>query len=115
MPAHYYRPGDNCYLKACGINETEDTVEVNMVVMLDIGIGRYWFAPSWAEYPPNIDYYSVGDLEGGEIDCRWVLDEFIWPEGPGEAQGWIFWGALVDTAFTHIVGEIDKWEFGFGP
>lgn len=114
MPAHNFTAGDPCYLKAFACNGTEETTEnVPIFVFLDIGIGEYWFAPSWVKYPPGVDNYTITLPPGmTEVEPQ-PIGEFIWPSGAGAGGPFFFWAGMLDDTGTSVLGEIDSWEFSF--
>jgi hypothetical protein len=114
MPAHGFQPGDLCSLTAYVENPGPDALpETALFVVLDIGTGDYWFAPSWAHYPPEIDHYTMAVPVG-----RWpvvVIPEFHWPSGVGAMQGLRFLGAMTTLQTHELVGTIGVWEWEYGP
>jgi hypothetical protein len=113
MPAEYFRPGDPCWLQAIMRNPGPALQGIPLVVLLDIGVGRYWFWPSWSEYPPDIDYQSMY-VPVGRTEVE-IIPEFAWPEGAGEAEGIVFYGAMLNQTMTGLLGDVGMWTFGFGP
>ncbi|MCD4655771.1 WD40 repeat domain-containing protein, partial [bacterium] len=75
-----FHPRDQFYLSAKAVNGRSFTpvINGNLYVMLDPGIGEYWFWPGWAHWPSDIDFVSIS-LAYGETDFFQVLD-FTWPE-----------------------------------
>jgi hypothetical protein len=109
MPSHFYRPGDVCWLDAHVCNPTQSVyVGAPIFVILDV-YGTYYFAPSFSL---GIDYY-VRNVPPGTMTIE-VLQPFTWPGGGGSASGIVFWGAQTDPDFTRIIGQLSRWEFGWG-
>jgi len=113
MPASDFHPGDVCSLHARVCNDTGEFIpQAPVFVFLDIGTGDYWFAPTWAHYPADIDGYLL-DLPTGLTPIE-VIPEFSWPAGAGNFDGpAVFWGAVTDAAVTTVIGNIGQWEFGY--
>jgi hypothetical protein len=112
MPSHHYVPGDPCWLQAYVTNTGGHSVgPVLFFVFVDDNTGDYWFWPSWAHYPPNIDWKEI-TVEPGTQTFE-ILPEFVWPSGAGSGSGFLFWGALTDLSMTTIIGDLDVWEFSF--
>ena len=113
MPASEYHPGDTFYLNATINNGTSnDLINVNVVVLLDIGIGEYWFWPSWAHYPPDIDYYR-DSINAGQTKPYTIIPEFAWPSGAGSAEGIYFYGAVLNSELTELISNLASVEFSF--
>lgn len=108
MPRVYFHTGDVCSLTAWICNGTGVTSSCNLVVVLDV-YGAYYFAPDWTS---AINWNPV-TLPGG-LSSVAVLPPFSWPEGTGEATGLVFWGALLNSQASSLIGNYDFWEFGWG-
>jgi hypothetical protein len=107
-------PGDTFWCKARICSPTESRQDQPFFALLDIGIGEYWFYPSWAHYPPDIDhetlYLPIGVTE------RWVLSEFTWPDTGSDSFDYIFfYAAILNQEMTSIVGDFGTVQFGYGP
>jgi len=111
MPGHFYRYGDTCYLHAV-IENTGATRAGNLVVLLDVGTGTYYFYPSWNPYPPNLDYQQI-ELQPGQW-LRDIIPAFVWPDVEGSASGLLFFGAVLDPGLTHLMSNLAQWDFGYG-
>ncbi len=112
MPALMYQPGDECYLNALISNSTDSALHsAKLLVFLDVGIGEYWFWPSWVHYPPSLDYLETDIAIGSETHV--ILPPFAWPENAGSAQNLIFWGAITDEAISEIIGDIASASFSY--
>jgi hypothetical protein len=114
MPADYFRPGTPCELVAkVGSNFNVVIENVPFVVMLDIGTGDYWFWPSWKKWPWDYDYVLIR-LEPG-VAVYQIVEPFTWPDSvEGELSDVRFYGAILDQAWTQVVGELGMWRFGYG-
>jgi hypothetical protein len=114
MPADHFNAGVQCYLNAIVHNPGESIPNTPLVVMLDIGTGDYWFAPSWAHYPWDVDWLTI-NAEHGSITHE-IIPEFTWPDNVGgSASGIVFWGAMLNPEATQLVGTLGYWTFGYGP
>jgi hypothetical protein len=112
MPATMFHAGDLCWLTAEICNPGDPLEGLRLVVLLDVH-GRYWFAPSWREYPEEgIDSYELGVLPPGRLPVE-VIEPFHWPSTGSGATGIRFHAALMNAGLTEIIGEPDTWEFGW--
>ena len=117
MPDVYFCRGDECWLQArvCRRDSSLPSPETAcLFVFLDIGTAEYWFWPRWMHYPPDIDYQSVTIGPGEGLETFMVIDTFTWPNAGSGGPFW-FHGALVDQEMTRILGDLDTWEFSYGP
>jgi hypothetical protein len=109
----WFLPGDTFLLQVTALNLEAESFTANLCVILDPGVGDYWFWPGWAHWPPDMDSAELS-LEAGEQRTFTVLN-FPWRDtGQDSMSGISFWGALVDSNMS-IVGEIGHVDFGFGP
>lgn len=113
MPASDFAEGDPCYLKAFTFNNEEPLSNVQAFVFLDIGIGEYWFAPSWTKYPPNIDSYFIDVPVGDKEITPQPISNFNWPGGAGVGGPFTFWGAMLNDAGTAVRGDLGSFNFRF--
>ncbi len=114
IPSDYFRPGDIFWLNALICNsDSTPYQDINFFVILDIGIGEYWFYPDWVHYPPDISYVTI-DLDSGERRYVEIIPEFVWPSGVGSYDNVIFWGAITDPQITHVIGHLDYVKFAYG-
>jgi len=111
MPSHFFRMGDLCSLIARAHNPGGPIDQAPLVVLLDVGIGEYWFWPSWGHYPPEFDF-SYALVSAGVSD-HVIIPEFQWPDIEGSLSGAWFLGAVLTPDMTAIVGEYGQWEFGY--
>jgi len=108
----YFAPGDPFHLSVQIVNGEAEPVAGALFILLDPGIGEYWFWPSWRHFPPDVDAQPV-TLAPGASQTQTVLD-FTWPDTAGAAlEGVFFWGALVDPGMK-IVGGVGAAGFAFG-
>ena len=113
MPAYYFRSGDACELRATvGSNLPESMNDIPFVVLLDLGIGQYWFWPSWRIFPPDIDFILI-QLDPGEVEYE-VIPPFSWPVVDGSLSGIRFHGALLTRDMTALLGDLGSWEMAYG-
>jgi len=114
MPDTVFHPGDICGLVAYIDNGGGAIDNAPFFVILDIGTGDYWFYPTWAQYPPNIDYKTI-DVPMGEMEQQ-VIPEFFWPDtGAQELLNIVFWAAVLNEEMTALRSSLGQWTFGFGP
>lgn len=77
-----------------------------MFVLLDV-YGSYYFAPSFTSF----DHYTL-DLQSG-MTSQDVIPAFTWPSGAGTASGVQFYAGMTDSGMTRIIGQYDRFEFGW--
>ena len=105
-----FAPGEEFYLDAIVSNPGQPLTHVPLVVLLDLGVGEYWFWPSWRHYPPGMDFSSA-DIEPGQT--RFHILDFVWPRVPGAQGAASFFGALLDAGFSAIIGQIGSYSFEY--
>ncbi len=102
-----FHPGD-AFLLTASISNHLPTPMINapFVVLLD-AFGSYYWYPDWT------DTFSVHhvDLPAG-VTTLTILD-FIWPSGVGSAAGLTFYGAVLTSDFSAIVGAWDSVPFNW--
>jgi len=114
IPMEYVSPGDTFFVEATVCNPDALMTDVPFFALLDVGIGEYWFYPSWAHYPPDVDYAEM-DLPTGETVVE-VIPAFTWPDtGHSAFSGIIIYGALLNQEMTAIIGDLGMVTFGYGP
>jgi len=107
----FFSPGDHFLLTAAACNAGDAPLAIELYVLLDIGVGEYWFWPGWVHYPPETAAMPLV-LSPSERSEHNVLD-FTWPDTGGQSLSAIhFWAALLDARMA-IIGEIGHAEFGF--
>jgi len=106
----WFGPGDRYLLSAVYQSGEPAEFSAMLYIVLDPGFGQYWFWPSWAEYPPDIDGQPVKPRPGDRVEFT-VLD-FIWPTVDGSLADIRFWGALVHGSDT-IIGELGMVQFSY--
>jgi len=112
MPAVIFNPGDDCELLAFVSNDGQVAVDnVPLFVVLDIGVGSYWFWPSWRQYPPDSDFRVESFLPGDRMIQ--IIDLFSWPAGVGQLSGIQFLGAVTDGSITRLISNVGSWEFSY--
>ncbi len=111
MPKSMYQPGDIFYCKLYAANPGDAIPGLKLVALLDVGIGEYWFWPSWSHFSPDMDYEEIN--LGTGVTERWILPEFNWPQGTGTGSGVMIYAALLNSSMSSIVGEMDVVEFGW--
>ncbi len=79
--------------------------DVYLVLVLD-AFGSYYYWPSWRA---GFEAEPI-QLDFGEYKQRAIA--FIWPEGTGDADGLVFWGALFDEQGV-LLGDIEQEQFGY--
>jgi len=113
MPAHFFKPGDECWLNASICNPGPQIYyNLKFFLVLDINTGDYWFYPGWKHFPPEIDYEIIEQLNI-EIIEKEILPTFYWPPNCGSMTNIKFISLLMDEAMSEIIGNIATWEFGF--
>ncbi len=108
-PSDYFKAGDNFYLNVQICNTLGHGMDaVPLFVILEVN-GSFWFAPNWEQTP---EYIST-DLAVG-INTQVIIPEFTWPRDVGSFSGAVFWAALTNLSVTEIIGDYDRWVFGWG-
>ncbi len=115
ISATYVSPGDNFYVYAHICNPEIDQIDqAPFVGMMDIGIGEYWFYPTWVKWPSDFAFEPV-DLPNGVTTIQ-VLPNFTWPDtGTGTFDGITMYGTLLTPAMDALWGDMDFVTFGYGP
>ena len=87
---------------------------VPFFALLDINVGEFWFYPSWAHYPPDIDWQYNDFAEG--MNHVQVLQEFAWPDTGQDSFGPIFiHGAMLNAEMSELSGALGSDSFTYGP
>jgi len=99
-----------CYYRLEGETAWESAA---LVVLVDIGVGAYWFVPSWTIYPSQIDYATIPLAPG--VTPFVIISEFSWPEGAGGSGGatFFFHGAVLDISLQFLVTDVASWDFQY--
>jgi len=101
-----------CYAEIC--SPAGPLTQVPFVALLDIGINEYWFYPSWAHYPPDIDGVAL-NLEQG-INVEVILPFFVWPDtGDSNLSGIFLYAAMLTQDGSALLGRLGSAEFSYGP
>jgi len=81
--------------------------------MLDVGVGTYWFFPSWTMYPPQIDYAAI-PLVPGTTPFE-IIPQFAWPAGVGGSGGlsFFFYGAVLTIDLATLMTDLASWHFSY--
>lgn len=113
MPAHYFYPGDTCYLNAVLKSDSQAPIQTRLFVILQIE-SSFWFYPDWTQ---DVSFENIA-VSYGSTD-RMILPEFTWPDtGSDTVDGINFWGAMLNETMTDVIGGMEgigNWTFGFGP
>ncbi len=116
MPSAMYRHGDTFYTNAIVTNPGASLGSLPLFVVLDV-YGDYYFWPGWVHYAPpqstELDFQYINVDSGVQIVP--VLPMFDWPriEGP-DVTGLFFYGAILSSDFSALVGKLGTFEFGYG-
>jgi predicted RNA-binding protein len=112
FPSDYIRPGDQWSLDLEVCNP-DAPFSLPLVIMLDVGIGEYWFWPTWKHYPPDIDY-GTPDIETG-LNSVLIIAPFEWPDtGSSSATFW-FISAFLDETLSSLASDVLTGTFNYGP
>jgi len=112
-PSDYIRPNDSWYLELRICNPDEQ-FELPLVVMLDAGIGEYWFWPTWAHYPPDIDFQTVLVEKNDNFPLS-IIPAFLWPNTGSQSMSFSFHAAFLNQEMTALYGPLASHQFTFGP
>lgn len=93
----------------------ETLTAVPTVFALEV-YGAFWFWPGWVSYDPpqsrEFDY-DLRDINMGSSRV-YVVPEFTWPETTGSLTGLRFYGALLNSEMSRILGQMAMVEWGYG-
>ena len=110
----YVSPGDTFYCTAAVCNGGGAVTDVPFCALLDIGVGEYWFYPSWTHYPPGFDF-QLHSLPSGERSIE-VIAPFRWPDTGGERLAGIrIYAAFLSVSLDALASTLGMAEFSFGP
>ena len=102
-----FKTGDDFLLQAVITNTGPDVLnDIPLIILLDV-FGSYWWYPTW----DTTFMFEYRDIYFGETDIE--IFHFTWPEVKSSASGILMYGALLNTAFTEILGNWDYVEFGW--
>jgi len=106
-------PGDDFWVTGYLDNPGDEIPAAPVFFILDV-FGSYYFWPSWAHYPPEVDFQYVF-VPYGTTELT-VIATFSWPDtGSAEATGLYFYGAMLNEDMTAVLGELAVAEWGYGP
>lgn len=109
MPQTHFDEGDTFALDAVITNPEGILVGVPLFVFLDVA-GNYWFWPSWSE-SPEIDF-QIRNIPSGVTTIP-IIPSFEWPDVGSAGVTLSFWGAMLKSDFSDILGDMDKVDWGF--
>ncbi|MBN2055628.1 right-handed parallel beta-helix repeat-containing protein, partial [bacterium] len=107
--SQFFSPDDLFILRLL-IDNPGPGFDAHLYVALDIA-GMLFFYPSWAGYPPDIDYQPISIWADGVFSG--TLLEFPWPEGAGSGTAG-FYAALLDETDVTLLA-LDSCNFSFEP
>lgn len=111
MPSHYFIPGNECSLDLHMDNIGPSYSNASVFVALDIGVGQYWFSPTWRQFPGGFDYHSVNIPAGGSTSLS-VLPSFTWPDGAGTFMSAGFIAAATSSTGA-LISNVAMYPFGW--
>ncbi|MBN2054110.1 right-handed parallel beta-helix repeat-containing protein [bacterium] len=104
-----FRPGDEFLLRAVICNPGPDTYEDQpLVTVLDV-YGLYFWHPMWTET------FTYDPIDLGITVTTETILHFTWPEEPSQAEGLVFYGAVLSKDCARIMGLWSTAEFGWIP
>ncbi|MGB3976253.1 MAG: hypothetical protein WBM02_12190 [bacterium] len=110
-------PGDDFYVIGYLDNPDEPLSKVPTFFILEV-YGKFWFWPSWAyfDYPDYTDIdYELIYIPTGTTSIT-VIPAFTWPDtGQDIVTGLGFYGAMLNSEMSGILGELAVKEWGYGP
>lgn len=110
MPTTMMVPGSPCSLDLNITNSGAAINDATLFVALNIGTDDYWFYPSWAHFPSEVDSAQI-DVSASETDIISIMPEFAWPTGTGEFTGALFIGAVLSG--SELISDIAQIDFGW--
>ncbi|MBN1297277.1 IPT/TIG domain-containing protein [bacterium] len=111
MPSRFFVPGNPCSLDLIMENIGPEYAQAAAFVALDVGVGNYWFSPSWRRYPGGFDYHPV-TIPGHGTTTVGILPSFPWPSGAGTFMDASFIAA-VTRADGRLISNIALCSFGW--
>ena len=111
MPDNYFVTGSPCGLDLHIQNSGPAYPDVDLYVLLDVGIGGYWFYPGWGYYPPQADWEDTS-FAAPIDETRTIIPGFAWPQISGSFSGARFMAAAV--VGTSLISNVSIFEFGWG-
>ncbi|MBN1550265.1 carboxypeptidase regulatory-like domain-containing protein [bacterium] len=116
LPQSMFYPGDSFYLNAMVCNPGTPLGQLPLFVALDV-YGQIFFWPSWVVYDPpehtDLDYSFIDVITG--VQAIPILPLFDWPDIQGpDVTGLYFYGALLNSEFSDVVGNMAIVQFGYG-
>ncbi len=110
MPGDMFGPESLFSLDLAVENTGGPFADAELFVALSVGTGDFWFYPSWAQYPPEIDWETV--FVPGYSSDQWVIfPEFLWPHGAGSFDGAMFLAAILHNG--ELVSNLAECMFGW--
>lgn len=112
MP-HSVHPGDLFYVLGVLNNPTQPMNDVPVFFILNIA-SDYWFWPTWVSGETGVDFNFV-NVPVGSTSVQ-VIDSIPWPEtGSLAMENLIFFGAMLKSDYSSILGEFAEVSWQFGP
>jgi FG-GAP-like repeat len=116
LPQEHFVPGDTFSLKALLSNPETAVSDVPLIVFLEV-YGDFWFWPAWSMFDPafgeGFDFAYVMLANG--VETQIIIEPFTWPDtGPGTVSGIRFYGAMLTSNLSAIMGfyDVESWSFG---
>ena len=110
MPAARFDPGDTFSLTAKLGNPGKPISNVALCILLEAG-GSYWCWPSWTPVTEAFDYRLTDAGLGTTVVA--ILDPFIWPDVPSLGTELYFWGVMLNTGMTDILGNYHRLAWSY--
>jgi len=82
MPGNTFVTGSPCFLNLDITNSGQTYIDSQLFVALDIGVGEFWFYPSWTHYPSDIDSEKLNIPLLAQLE-KSIFPQFAWPSGTG--------------------------------
>lgn len=110
MPG-FVSPGEHLEVVGVTVNMLEPLSDVPLFFVLQF-LDEYWFWLSWSHSEPD---YRIVDVPTGEVRYE-VVPACIWPQTGDDTVTHIwFYGALLNSEMTGIIGTFAEVQWGFGP
>lgn len=110
MPGAMFGPGSPFSLDLGIENTGQEIADAALFVALTVGDGDFWFYPSWAQYPPTIDWEEI-TVPSTYKDQWSIITEFSWPYSAGSFDEAMFLAAILHH--DHIVSNLAQISFGW--
>jgi hypothetical protein len=106
-------PGDPFYVDGILNNPSQPMEDVPVFFILNIA-SDFWFWPTWISSDTGVDFNYIDVADGTTVIH--VIDSMTWPEtGTLAMDNLVFYGAMLESDFSAIMGGFAEASWQFGP